>query len=179
MVARRHLHTQTHPKFKKWTFGPQLRHAEIAGSLPDFYLAPKRVSGSNQSVSAGGLRPGGLLPLRTLAGGVGASLQEKRKQVESGERRNAARCSGSSGLLSLQGGWRKLHACLRISEESVEELSLWNVLLTPDRKHLACAQSFSGVTALRWGSSVYCFILMDHNIHVQTEALRWKCYLPI
>lgn len=83
----------------------------MAGSLPEFYWACQRVNGSNQGVYTGGLRPGRLLPLCTVAGGVSASLQGNRKQVESREWRNAARCSRSSGFLSLHGWWQKLRRC--------------------------------------------------------------------
>lgn len=101
------------PEIKNLTFGVQFKQAEIAGSWPEFYSACQRVNARNQSVYTGGLRPGGLLPLCPVAGGVGASLQANRKQVESREWRNAVRCSGSSGLLSLQGGGRKLSQMLK------------------------------------------------------------------
>lgn len=67
------------PEIKNLTYGLQFRHVKLLA------VYQFRVNASNQSVYTGGLRPGGLLPLRTVAGGVGASLQGNRKQVESRE----------------------------------------------------------------------------------------------
>lgn len=78
----KHIRNQ---EFNIWTRVRGFRHAGMAGSLPEHYLACQQVNGSNQGVYTGGLRPGRLLPLCTVAGGVSASLQGNRKQVETRE----------------------------------------------------------------------------------------------